>query len=144
VIVAGSLDFRFHGKTPLALVTGRERTYLEHFWNQFAADPKDSVPEMDRLFYAEAYAQPAGMRAGFEVFRAFEQDGKDFADLAQTKLTLPMLALSGEKAGRQFLIGQGELVDDHVEGVIVQESGHWLTNEAPEQVIPKLLEFLNR
>jgi pimeloyl-ACP methyl ester carboxylesterase len=78
------------------------------------------------------------------VFRAFEQDGKDFAGLAQTRLTMPMLVLSGEKAGGQFLIDQGELVDDHVEGVIIQGSGHWLINEAPEQVIPKLLEFLNR
>lgn len=136
--------FHFYGKTPLALVKGRERTYFEHFWNEFAADPKHSVPEKDRQFYAKAYAQPGGMRAGFEVFRAFEQDGKDFADLAQTKLTMPMLVLSGEKAGGQFLIDQGELVDDNVEGVIVEGSGHWLINEAPEQVIPKLLEFLNR
>src|SRR5882672_736001 len=104
--------FHFYGKTPLALVKGRERTYFEHFWNEFAADPKHSVPEKDRQFYAKAYAQPGGMRAGFEVFRAFEQDGKDFADLAQTRLTMPMLVLSGEKAGGQFLIDQGELVDD--------------------------------
>jgi pimeloyl-ACP methyl ester carboxylesterase len=48
--------FHFYGKTPLALVTGRERIYLEHFWNDFAADPKKSVPEKDREFYAKAYA----------------------------------------------------------------------------------------
>ena len=91
--------FHFYGKTPLALVKGRERTYFEHFWNEFAADPKHSVPEKDRRFYAKQYAQPGGMRAGFEVFRAFEQDGKDFAAFAQTRLTMPMLVLSGEKAG---------------------------------------------
>jgi pimeloyl-ACP methyl ester carboxylesterase len=136
--------FHFYGKTPLALVKGRERTYFEHFWNEFAADPKHSVPEKDRQFYAKQYAQPGGMRAGFEVFRAFEQDGKDFAGFAETKLTMPMLVLSGEKAGGQFLIDQGRMVDDNVEGVIVQGSGHWLINEASEQVIPKLLEFLNR
>ena len=86
---------------------------------------------------------PGAMRAGFEVFRAFEQDGKDFAGFAEVKLTMPMLVLSGEKAGGQFLIDQGKMVDDNVEGVIVTGSGHWLINEAPEQVIPKLLEFLN-
>ena len=78
--------FHFYGKTPLALVEGRERIYFEHFWNDFAADPAKSVSEADRQFYATAYAQPGAMRAGFEVFRAFEQDAKDFAGFAKTKL----------------------------------------------------------
>ena len=62
--------FHFYGDVPLALVKGRERIYFEHFWNDFAADPKHSVPEADRRFYAKAYAQPGGMRAGFEYFKA--------------------------------------------------------------------------
>jgi pimeloyl-ACP methyl ester carboxylesterase len=96
--------FNFYGETPLKLVAGRERIYFEHFWNDFAADPKHSLPEKDREFYAAAYAQPDGMRAGFEYFRAFDQDAKDFAAFAQTKLTMPMLVLSGEKSGGEFLI----------------------------------------
>src|SRR6267378_1862282 len=71
--------FHFHGEVPLALVKGRERTYFEHFWNDFAAAPKHSVPEADRRFYAKKYAKPGAMRAGFEVFRAFPQDAQDFA-----------------------------------------------------------------
>lgn len=133
--------FHFYGKTPLALVKGRERTYLEHFWNDFAADPKHSVSEADRRFYAAAYAQPGAMAAGFEIFRAFEQDAKDFAIFAKTKLTMPMLVLSGEKAGGQFLITQGKLVDSNVEGVIIAGSGHWLVDEAPDQTLPRLLAF---
>ena len=97
--------FHFYGQTPLALVEGRERIYFEHFWNDFAADPTKSVSEADRQLYAKAYAQPGAMRAGFEVFRAFEQDAKDFAEFAETKLTMPMLVLTGEKAGGHFLIG---------------------------------------
>ena len=134
--------FHFYGEVPLKLVAGRERIYFEHFWNDFAADPKKSVSEADRRFYAKAYAQPGAMRAGFEVFKAFEQDSKDFAGFAQTKLPMPMLVLSGEKAGGQFLIDQGRLVDSNVEGVIIMGSGHWLIDEAPDQVIPKLVEFL--
>ena len=72
--------FHFYGETPLALVTGRERIYFEHFWNDFAADRTSPCPERDRRLYATAYAQPGAMRAGFEVFRAFEQDARDFAD----------------------------------------------------------------
>jgi pimeloyl-ACP methyl ester carboxylesterase len=134
--------FHFYGETPLKLVTGRERIYLEHFWNDFAADSKKSVSERDRRIYAKAYAQPGAMRAGFEVFRSFERDAKDFEGFAKAKLTMPMLVLSGEKAGGQFLIDQGRMVDDNVEGVIVKGAGHWLVEEAPDQVIPKLVAFL--
>jgi pimeloyl-ACP methyl ester carboxylesterase len=136
--------FHFYGETPLKLVNGRERIYFEHFWNDFAADPKHSVSEADRRFYAKSYAQPGAMRAGFEVFRAFSQDAEDFATFAQTKLTMPMLVLTGEKASGEFLIQQGRLVDDNVEGVVVKGSGHWLMEEATDQVIPKLVSFLNQ
>jgi pimeloyl-ACP methyl ester carboxylesterase len=134
--------FHFYGETPLKLVSGRERIYFEHFWNDFAANPKHSVPEADRQFYARSYAQPGAMRAGFEVFRNFEQDAKDFAQFAETKLTMPMLVLTGEKASGQFLIEQARLVDTNVEGVVIKGKGHWLMEEAPEQVIPRLVEFI--
>jgi pimeloyl-ACP methyl ester carboxylesterase len=135
--------FHFFGETPLKLVTGRERIYFEHFWNDFAANPKKSVSERDRRFYAKTYAQPGAMRAGFEVFRAFDQDARDFAVLAKKKLKMPMLVLSGEKASGDFLVEQARRVADDVEGVIVKGSGHWLIDEAPGQVIPKLVSFLS-
>jgi pimeloyl-ACP methyl ester carboxylesterase len=133
--------FHFYGKTPLALVEGRERIYFEHFWNDFAADPAHSVSEADRRFYAAAYAQPGGMRAGFEVFRAFERDAADFAGFSKAKLAMPMLVLTGEKASGQFLIDQGRLVAENVEGIVVKGAGHWLIDEAPDQVMPKLVAF---
>jgi pimeloyl-ACP methyl ester carboxylesterase len=136
--------FHFYGETPLKLVTGRERIYLEHFWNDFAADRTKSVSERDRRLYAKAYAQPGAIEAGFAVFKAFEQDAKDFQELAKTKLTMPMLVMAGEKASGEFLIEQGRLVDDNVEGVVIPGSGHWLVDEAPDRVIPKLVEFLKR
>ena len=136
--------FHFYGETPLKLVAGRERIYFEHFWNDFAADPKHSIPEADRRFYAASYAQPGAMRAGFEVFRNFEQDAKDFAEFAQTKLTIPMLVLTGEKASGNFLIEQARLVDANVQGVVIKGSGHWLMEEARGQVIPQLVSFINK
>ena len=136
--------FHFYGETPLKLVTGRERTYLEHFWNDFAADRTKSIPERDRRLYAHGYARPGNMRAGMEVFRAFEKDAEEFAALGKTPLPMPMLVLTGERASGEFLIGQGKLVATNVEGVIVKGAGHWLMEEAPDQVIPKLTEFLGR
>ena len=134
--------FHFHGEVPLALVQGRERIYFEHFWNDFAADPKHSVPEADRQIYAGAYAQPGGMRAGFEYFRAFERDAQDFAQLATTRLTMPMLVLTGEKASGEFLIEQAKLVASDVRGIVIKGSGHWLMDEAPAAVMPAIIDFV--
>ena len=134
--------FHFYGETPLALVKGRERIYFEHFWNDFAADRTRSVPEGDRRIYAAAYARADGMRAGFEYFKAFEQDAKDFATFAATKLDMPVLVLTGEKASGTFLIEQAKLVATNVSGTVVKGSGHWLMDEAPEQVVPAILAFL--
>jgi pimeloyl-ACP methyl ester carboxylesterase len=135
--------FHFYGETPLALVKGRERTYFEHFWNDFAADRKHSVPDADRVFYAEAYAREGGMRAGFEYFKSFEKDAQDFSQLGQTRLVMPVLVLTGEKASGQFLIDQARLVATDVKGVVVAGSGHWLMEEAPGQVMPQLVAFLD-
>jgi pimeloyl-ACP methyl ester carboxylesterase len=136
--------FHFYGPTPLALVKGRERIYFEHFWNDFAADGKKSVSEADRQFYVTKYALPGAMKAGMEVFRNFDQDAKDNAVFAKTKLKMPMLVLGGEKSGGDFLITQGKMVADNVEGVIVTGSGHWLVDEAPGQVIPRLVTVFNQ
>jgi len=135
--------FHFYGETPLALVKGRERIYFEHFWNDFAADRTKSVPEADRQFYAGAYARDDGMRAGFEYFKNFERDAKDFAAFSTTKLNMPFAVLAGEKASGTFLIDQTKLVATNVSGIVVKGSGHWLMEEAPDQVIPALVTFVN-
>lgn len=135
--------FHFYGETPEALVKGRERTYFEHFWNDFAADRAKSVPEADRQLYAAAYARDNGVHAGFEYFKAFEQDAVDFAGFAAKKLDIPFLVLTGEKASGEFLIAQTQLVSTDVRGVIVKDSGHWLMEEAPQQVIPALVKYLD-
>ena len=135
--------FHFYGEVPLALVKGRERTYFEHFWNDFAADPKHSVPEADRILYAKAYAQPGGMRAGFEYFRNFERDAEDFAQLSATRLPMPVLVLTGEKASGNFLIAQAVMVASDVRGQVVLGSGHWLMEEAPQAVISAIVDFIN-
>jgi pimeloyl-ACP methyl ester carboxylesterase len=135
--------FHFYGETPLALVKGRERIYFEHFWNDFAADKTKSVPEADRQIYTAAYAQADGMRAGFQYFKAFEQDAMDFAAFSATKLNMPFLVLTGEKASGTFLIDQAKMVATNVSGTVVKNSGHWLMEEAPDQVVSAIVAFLN-
>jgi pimeloyl-ACP methyl ester carboxylesterase len=135
--------FHFYGETPLALVKGRERIYFEHFWNDFAADRTKSVPEADRRYYAAAYARADGMRAGFEIFKNFEQDAKDFGAFSATMLTMPFLVLTGEKASGTFLIDQAKMVATDVSGTVVRNAGHWLMEEAPDQVVPAIVAFLS-
>jgi pimeloyl-ACP methyl ester carboxylesterase len=135
--------FYFYGDTPLALVKGRERIYFEHFWNDFSADRSKSIKEADRKLYTAAYAQPGGMRAGFSYFSDFDRDAADFGPMSQTKLTMPVLTIAGEKSAGAFLGTQAQLYATNVQSIIVKGSGHWLIDEAPEQVVPALVQFIN-
>ncbi len=83
------------------------------------------------------------MRAGFDLFKNFEQDAKDFAGFSATKLDMPFLVLTGEKASGTVLIDQTKLVANNVKGIIVKGSGHWLMEETPNQVIPEVVSFIN-
>ena len=134
--------FRFNGPTPEALVKGRERTYFEHFWNNFAADKTRSLPEVDRAAYTAAYARPGRMRAGWAYFVSFQQAAKDFAELSKTKLTMPVLAIGGEKANGALLGQQMKIVATDATMVVLKDTGHWVLEEQPKQTTDALLKFL--
>jgi pimeloyl-ACP methyl ester carboxylesterase len=134
--------FRFNGETPELLVKGRERTYFEHYWNNFAADKNHSIPEADRKAYAAAYAKPGYMRAGWSYFVSFPQAAKDFAVLAQTKLTMPVLSIGGEKSLGEALGAQMKLVATDVTVIVLPGTGHWLMEERPSETMDALVKFL--
>ena len=138
----GIWHFRFNGPTPEKLVQGRERTYFEHFWNDFAANPKRSIPEADRKAYAAAYARPGRMRAGWAYFVSFMRAATDFAQLSKTKLSMPLLSLGGEKANGEALGRQAKLVATDATVVIVKDCGHWMMEEQPTQTMDALVRFL--
>ena len=134
--------FRFNGPTPEKLVQGRERTYFEHFWNDFAADPGHSIPEADRRAYAAAYARPGRMRAGWAYFALFPKTATDFEEFAKTKLGMPVLAIGGEKANGEALGKQAKLVATNATVVVLKNCGHWLMEEKPEETMDALVRFL--
>jgi pimeloyl-ACP methyl ester carboxylesterase len=138
----GIWHFRFNGPTPEALVEGRERTYFEHFWNNFAADKTRSIPQADREAYAAAYARPGRMRAGWAYFVSFQQAARDFAQLAQTRLTMPVLAIGGEKSLGEALAVQMKLVASDVTVVVLKDAGHWVLEEQPKETTDALVKFL--
>ena len=139
----GIWHFRFNGPTPEKLVEGRERIYFEHFWNDFAADKTRSIPEADRKAYAAAYSRPGRMRAGWAYFVSFQKAARDFALLAQTKLTMPVLAVGGEKANGEALGNQARLVASDATVVVLRNTGHWVLEENPGETTGALLKFLD-
>jgi pimeloyl-ACP methyl ester carboxylesterase len=134
--------FRFNGPTPEALVQGRERTYFDYFWNDFAADRNHSVPEADRKAYVAAYSRPGRMHAGWAYFVSFQQAAKDFAQLSQTKLTMPVLTIGGEKSLGGPLAEQAKLVAINVTVVVIKNAGHWVLEEQPKETTAALQNFL--
>jgi pimeloyl-ACP methyl ester carboxylesterase len=138
----GFWHFRFNGPTPEKLVQGRERIYFEHYWNDFAADKTRSIPEADRKAYTAAYARPGRMRAGWAYFVSFTQAAKDFAQLSQTKLPMPVLSIGGEKSLGEMLGEQMKLVAPDLTVVVLKDTGHWLLEERPKETTDALVKFL--
>jgi pimeloyl-ACP methyl ester carboxylesterase len=136
--------FRFNGPTPEALVKGRERTYFEHFWNDFAADKTRSIPEAERKAYTEAYSRPGRMRAGWAYFVSFPQAAKDFEELARHKLAMPVLAIGGEKANGEALGRQTKLVAPNATVVVLKNTGHWMMEENPRETMDALVKFVGQ
>src|SRR5712692_3142430 len=134
--------FRFNGEYPEALVKGRERIYFEYFWNVFAADKTRSIPEADRKAYTEAYSKPGRMRAAWAYFASWPQLAKDFAQLSQTKLTMPVLSIGGEKSLGNELAAQMNLVATDVTVVVLKDTGHWILEERPKETTDALVKFL--
>lgn len=134
--------FRFNGPTPEALVKGRERTYFDYFWNDFAADKNHSIPEPARAAYVAAYSRPGRMHAGWEYFVSFIKASNDFAQLSQTKLTMPVLSIGGNKSLGEALGAQAKLVATDASVVVLKDTGHWLLEENPKETTDALMNFL--
>jgi pimeloyl-ACP methyl ester carboxylesterase len=134
--------FRFHGPTPEALVEGREKIYFAYFWNDLAADGKRSLPEADRAAYVAAYSRPGRMRAGWAYFASWPDTAKDFAQMAQTQLTMPVLSIAGEKASAAILGPQMKRVAADVKVIQLKGSGHWLMEERPQETMDAIVAFL--
>ena len=134
--------FSFWGPDAERLVKGRERIYLDRLWNQFSADPK-KFPAASRAHYARIYARPGAMHAGFEQFKAFDQDAVDNkAFVAAGKLNMPVLALGGEKSFGPMMAVVMRAAATNVEEGIVPHSGHWVMEENPAATIALVTSFL--
>jgi len=136
--------FRFGGPDMERLVAGRERIYLDRFWNEFSASPA-RFSEGARQHYAALYALPGAMHSGFAQFAAFDQDAIDNrAFLARGRLKLPILALGGEKSFGPMMATVMRAAGDNVTEGVVPDSGHWIMEENPQATIKLVRGFLAR
>ncbi|CAM2196103.1 Pimeloyl-ACP methyl ester carboxylesterase [Paraburkholderia kururiensis] len=134
--------FRFGGPDMERLVKGRERIYLDRFWNDFSANPKN-FDEASRVHYAKLYARPNAMHDGFEQFHAFDQDAVDNqAFLANGPLPIPVLAVGGEKSFGPEMAVVAKAAFSNVQGAVIPDSGHWLMEENPKATVTAIRDFI--
>ncbi|KQM47468.1 MAG: alpha/beta hydrolase [Sphingomonas sp.] len=135
--------FRFGGPDMERLVAGRERIYLDRFWNEFSASPA-RFSEASRVHYAALYARPGAMHAGFAQFAAFDRDAADNAGfVAAGKLTMPVLAIGGAKSFGPMMATVMRFAASDVTEAVIPDSGHWLMEEQPVATISAVRGFLD-
>jgi pimeloyl-ACP methyl ester carboxylesterase/quercetin dioxygenase-like cupin family protein len=136
--------FRFGGPDMERLVAGRERIYLDRFWNEFSADPAH-FPEASRAHYAALYARPGRMHAGFLQFAAFDQDAIDNRELLAKggRLQMPVLAIGGNKSFGTMMAHIMRFTADDVHELAIEGSGHWLMEEQPRATVAAIRSFLD-
>lgn len=135
--------FNFRGPDMERLVAGRERIYLDRFWNELSANPK-SIDEETRVHYAALYALPNAMHDAFEQFAAFTQDAWDNKELlaSRGKIAMPVLVVGAEKSFNTAQADDIKYVATNVTGAIIPGSGHWVMEENPDATTKLVLDFL--
>jgi pimeloyl-ACP methyl ester carboxylesterase len=136
--------FNFRGPDVERLVKGRERIYLDRFWNELSANPQ-AIDAATRRHYAKLYARPGAMHSAFNQFAAFPQDAKDNKALADKgKLTMPILAIGGDKSFGAGMADEMRFVGSNVTASVIANSGHWLMEEQPAATVTAIRDFLSR
>jgi pimeloyl-ACP methyl ester carboxylesterase len=134
--------FNFGGPDAERLVAGRERIYLDRFWNEFAGDPS-KIDEATRRHYAAIYARPGAMHAAFAQFLAIGQkDEADNLKAMDTKLAMPVLAIGAAKTFGANVAVVMRNAATNVQELVVPNAGHWLMEEAPAATIAAVQDFL--
>jgi len=133
--------FDFYGKDVFRLLAGRERIFLDRFYNDFGGEP-EKIDDGTRNHYARLYARPGAMKGALSQFQAFRQDAKDNLELMKTKLTMPVLAIGGEKSFGSLEAVAMRNAATNVTELVIPRSGHWLMEEEPAATVQAIKDFL--
>jgi pimeloyl-ACP methyl ester carboxylesterase len=136
--------FYFYGPDEERLVAGRERIYLDRFYNELSVTPA-RIDDATRAHYAALYAQPGAIHAAFSQFAAFPQDARDNrAVLARGKLATPVLAVGGSGSYGRLMPVIARAAFTNVTSDTIPDAGHWLMEEQPQAVVRVVRAFLDR
>jgi len=137
--------FNFRGPDVERLVKGRERIYLDRFYNELSANPQ-RIDEQTREHYAELYARPHAMHDAFEQFAAFNQDAVDNKAMLASggKLSIPILAVGAGSSFGAAMADELRFVGSNVTGAILPDSGHWIMEENPQATIELIAGFIDK
>ena len=131
---------RLAGDVNERLVRGREDVYFGAEYANSAATP---LPDEVVRYYVDRLASnPDALRGSFEFYRAIDLTTAQNAQRKTRRLTLPVLAIGGATGIGEGTASTMKLVADDVQSVIIPGSGHWVAEEAPEQLLSAITGFL--
>ena len=138
------MQFHMTPELPEALLDGKIRTYLRWFYGDgwMHGTPKSlTISEADMDEYVRTYSQPGAIKTWLAHYRAFPQDMQDNAEFVKTKLTMPVLTIGGEETLGDWAYKVMSLAAESVQGILVKNCGHWIPEEAPEELLQHLTAF---
>lgn len=141
----GMWNFGFFSMTnglPEAVVSGKEAEWVRHFVDWIGFNPA-AVSTQDVEVYAAGLRDPARLRASFEYFRAFPTDISDVAAFReQGPLRMPVLALGADHMMGDTVAEHARAVASDVTAGVIMDSGHWIAEEQPADLLDRLRRFL--
>lgn len=133
--------FGFFGKHAEQIIAGKERVYLDRFWDEFSMT-SSAIPEKARKNYASYYQRPEGVRDALSHFATLEQDAADNVELSKHKLIIPVLGIGGDASLGSFMGEHVALISEEPKEKVVSNAGHWLLEEQPEETVNTIINFL--
>lgn len=141
----GSWHFGFNMQSDLAvaLVSGRERMFLEYVLRRDTVGPVDpsSISDADLDVYANVWRQPGALRSSLAYYRELRTDAEDNRRFGATRLPMPVLAIGAEHGYGEASAKTITKVADYVTSVMVPQSGHYIAEEQPDALASVLQNF---
>ncbi|WP_256576607.1 alpha/beta fold hydrolase [Pseudomonas sp. NFACC37-1] len=141
--ISSKWHFRFFGSTAEKMIKGKEKIYLDMFFDEFVYPGNPKVTQEVREALLNDYSRSGRMGAAFKLYSAWiEHDANDNQAFAENKLTLPVLTIGGDHSRGKTLAEQVQHITSQPHSLILQNTGHWVLEEKAEATSQAILDFL--